>query len=323
MNKLSVMVFRRLTADVEERLKREFNVIALSAEGNRSKSRILELTARCDALCPSVVDKIDGEMIREAGGHLRIIANFGVGYDNIDLQAARNAGVIVTNTPGVLTEATADIAMTLILMAARRAGEGERLIRNGCWTGWEPDQLLGHDVTGKTLGLVGFGRIGEAVARRAYHGFRMNIAIYNRSAVNAQRLSELNAVQYATLQELLSNSDFISLHCPSTPDTHNLINQSAFRLMKRTAILINTARGDIVDEQALVEALNNKVIAAAGLDVYAREPGITKELPAMENVVLLPHLGSATYETRSAMGMRMIDNLMDYFAGREPRDRVI
>ena len=317
------MVFRRFTADVEARLKREFNVIALSAEGNRSKSHILGLIPLCDALCPSVVDKIDGEMIRAAGGRLKIIANFGVGHDNIDLEAARNAGVIVTNTPGVLTEATADIAMMLILMTARRAGEGERLIRNGCWTGWEPDQLLGRDVTGKTLGLVGFGRIGEAVARRAYHGFRMNIAIYTRSTVTAQLLSKLNAVQYDTLQELLANSDFISLHCPSTPDTRDLINGDAFSLMKRSAILINTARGDIVDERALVEALNNGLIAAAGLDVYAGEPRIDKALLERENVVLLPHLGSATAETRSAMGMCMIDNLVDWFAGREPRNRVV
>ena len=323
MNKPSVLVFRGFTADVEERLKREFDIILLSEETNLSKPRILELIPGCDAVCPSVVDRIDKEMIDVAGGRLKIITNFGVGYDNIDLEAARNAGVIVTNTPGVLTEATADIAMMLILMSARRAGEGERMIRNRSWSGWEPDQLLGYDITGKTLGLVGFGRIAEAVARRAYHGFRMKIAVYNRSAVTAQRLSEFNAVQYDSLAELLRNSDVISLHCPSTPDTRDLINQDAFRMMKRTAILINTARGDIVDEQALVEALNNRVIAGVGLDVYAEEPRISTALLDMENVVLLPHLGSATVETRSAMGMRMIDNLVDYFAGREPRDRVV
>ena len=322
MNKPSVLLLRQFPAEVEERLDRDFSPVRLTIEAERTREHILEVLPRCDAVCPSVVDRIDGEMIRHAGSRLRIISNFGVGYDNIDVEAARAAGVMVTNTPDVLTETTADIALMLILMAARRAGEGERLCRRGDWHGWEPAQLLGVDVTGKTLGLVGFGRIGQAVASRAYNGFRMNIAVYSRSRVAPEVLAQYSAMQLDTLPELLSRSDFVSLHCPSTPDTRGLIDAGAFSAMKRTAILINTARGDIIDEPALAEALRNGMIAAAGLDVYAREPLIDEGLLALENVVLLPHLGSATRETRTAMGMRMIDNLGDYFAGREPRDRV-
>jgi len=322
MIKSSVLVLRKFTTKVEERLARDFSVIELIREQERTRPRILELLPQCDALCPSVVDRIDGEMIRQAGNRLRIISNFGVGYDNIDIAAARDTGIVVTNTPDVLTEATADIAIMLILMTARRAGEGERISRAGTWQGWEPNQLLGQDVTGKTLGLVGFGRIAQAVASRAHNGFRMNIVVYNRSRLDPDSLAKFSASQFDTLQELLASSDFISLHCPSTTQTRNLIDQSALRAMKASAILINTARGNIVDEQALVQALKHKTIAAAGLDVYAGEPMINKELLTMENVVLLPHLGSATIETRSAMGMRMIDNLADYFSGREPRDRV-
>lgn len=322
MNKPSVLALRKFTTIVEERLERDFSIIDLTSEGERTRPRILELLPQCDAVCPSVVDKIDGEMIRKAGSRLQIISNFGVGFDNIDIEAARDAGIVVTNTPDVLTEATADVAMMLILMTARRAGEGERICREGTWHGWEPNQLLGHEVTGKTLGLVGFGRIAHAVASRAHNGFRMKIVVYNRNRLDPDRLVKFSAMQLDTLRELLANSDFISLHCPSTTQTRNLIDQNALRMMKRSAILINTARGNIVDEQALVQALKHKTIAAAGLDVYAEEPKINKALLAMENVVLLPHLGSATIETRSAMGMRMIDNLADYFSGREPQDRV-
>lgn len=315
-------MLRSFTAYVEERLAREFSVIKLATEPERTRSRLLEVLPQCDAVCPSVVDRIDGEMIRKAGKRLKIISNFGVGYDNIDMEAAHRAGILVTNTPDVLTEATADVALMLILMTARRAGEGERMCREGGWRGWEPNQLLGLDVTGKTLGLIGFGRIAQAVASRAYNGFRMNIVVYNRSRLDPDTLVKYAALQVDSMQELLAASDFVSLHCPSTPETRNLINQSALRAMKRSAILINTARGNIIDEQALVDALKGRMIAGAGLDVYANEPKINKELLTMENVVLLPHLGSATVETRSAMGMRMIDNLADYFSGREPRDRV-
>jgi len=207
-------------------------------------------------------------------------------------------------------------------MVARRAGEGERLCRSGQWKGWEPLQLLGRDVSGKTLGLVGFGRIAQAVARRACHGFGMKILVHNRSRVDPEILDRCAARQCSELNELLENSDFVSLHCPSTPATRHLMNAEALRKLGPSAALINTARGNIVDEAALVQALQKGELAAAGLDVYEREPVIHAGLFELENVVLLPHLGSATQETRSAMGQRMTDNLVEFFAGRPPRDRV-
>jgi glyoxylate reductase len=253
---------------------------------------------------------------------LRIVANFGVGYDNVDVSKARDLGIVVTNTPDVLTESTADLAMTLLLMAARRAGEGERLCRGGRWTGWDPLQLLGHDVSGKTLGLIGFGKIAQAVARRAHHGFGMQILVHTRSTVDRAILERYSARQCRKLDELLGASDFVSLHCPSTPATHHLIDAVALGKMRPSAVLVNTARGDIVDEGVLAEALAQGALGGAGLDVYEQEPRIDPRLQDLDNVVMLPHLGSATCATRSAMGHRMIDNLVEFFAGREPRDRV-
>lgn len=318
----TVLVTRKLTEDVEERLRSEFDV--LSGEGGAALTAD-EIAARigdADAVCPTVADRIDGRLLARAAGRLRLVANFGVGYNNVDIAVARELGILVTNTPDVLTESTADLAMTLLLMAARRAGEGERLCRAGRWTGWEPRQLLGREVSGKTLGLVGFGRIARAVARRAHDGFGMPILIYNRSRVDDVSLGRYGARQ-CELRELLGASDFVSLHCPSMPETRHLIDGAALHEMRRTAILINTARGDIVNESALAKALADGTIAGAGLDVYEREPTIDPGLLVLQNVVLLPHLGSATQETRSAMGHRMIDNLVDFFAGREPRDRVV
>lgn len=321
-NKPTILVTRRLTADVEDRLESEFDVLRV---GDQAANRAVEIEAQIglvDAICPTVADLIDRKLLQGAGSRLRIIANFGVGYNNVDVATARDLGIIVTNTPDVLTESTADLAMTLILMAARRAGEGERLCRSGRWSGWEPLQLLGQDVSGKTLGIVGFGRIARAVARRAYAGFSMRILIYTRSKVDVALLERYDARQCDDFEELLAASDFVSLHCPSTPDTRHLMDQGALKKMRQTAILINTARGDIVDEAALAEALTNGAIGAAGLDVYEQEPAIDPRLLKLDNVVLLPHLGSATKETRSAMGHRMIDNLVDFFAGRVPHDRV-
>ena len=322
-SKPAILLTRRLTADVEERLRSEFDVLLV---GNQTVNRADDIEAHIgsvDALCPTVADRIDGKLLRDAGSRLQIVANFGVGYNNVDVATAQNLGITVTNTPDVLTESTADLAMTLILMTARRAGEGERLCRSGRWNGWEPLQLLGQEVSGKTLGLVGFGRIAQAVARRACDGFSMRILIYTRSRVDRAVLERYDARQCDELEELLAASDFVSLHCPSTPDTHHLLDRGALNTMRQAAILINTARGDIVDEAALGEALTTGAIGAAGVDVYEREPAIDPRLLNLDNVVLLPHLGSATKETRSAMGHRMIDNLVEFFAGREPRDRVV
>jgi lactate dehydrogenase-like 2-hydroxyacid dehydrogenase len=318
-----VIQTRSLTADVEARLRREFQVLRCSQGGDVHDGDLAALVQQADAICPTVADRISEVLLRQAGPRLRMIANFGVGYDNIDQATARELGIVVTNTPDVLTEATADLAMTLLLMVARRAGEGERLVRRKAWTGWQPLQLLGHEVSGKTLGLVGFGRIAQAVARRARAGFGMNILVHTRSPVDPAVLREFNARQCSELDELLAASDFVSLHCPSTPATRHLINAKALRVMGPDSALINTARGNVVDEAALAEALKSGVLGAAGLDVYEKEPAIEAGLLDLENVVLLPHLGSATQETRSAMGNRMVDNLVEFFAGRPPRDRVV
>lgn len=317
----TVVQTRFLTEDVELRLQSEFNVLRC-ADAAQREAALAALISHADAICATVADRIGAAQLQQAGSRLRIIANFGVGYDNIDIAQAHERGIVVTNTPDVLTESTADLAMTLLQMVARRAGEGERFCRSGRWKGWEPLQLLGRDISGKTLGLVGFGRIAQAVARRAHHGFGMQILLHTRSNVEPVLLDQYAARQCADLGELLEASDFVSLHCPSTAETRHLMNTDALRLLGPNSVLINTARGNIVDEAALVQALKSGALGAAGLDVYEREPAINAGLLDLENVVLLPHLGSATRETRSAMGHRMIDNLVEFFAGRKPLDRV-
>jgi lactate dehydrogenase-like 2-hydroxyacid dehydrogenase len=276
---------------------------------------------RADALLCTVTDRVSGRLIAVPDRRVRIVANFGVGTDNIDLDAARVEGVVVTNTPGVLTEDTADLAITLLLMTARRAGEGERQLRAGAWTGWRPTHLLGTRVHGKTLGIVGFGRIGQAVARRARQGLGMRVLCHG-PRLSPQEARAAGAEPYETLDAMLPECDFVSLHCPRTPETRHLMDARRLSLMRRSAILVNTARGDVVDEGALIEALRRGTIAAAGLDVYEHEPTVPPELLGLENVVLLPHQGSATVETRTAMGHRAVDNLVAFFAGSEPPDRV-
>jgi lactate dehydrogenase-like 2-hydroxyacid dehydrogenase len=228
----------------------------------------------------------------------------------------------VTNTPDVLSECTADIAMTLMLMVARRAGEGERELREGRWTGWRPTHLIGTKVSGATLGIIGFGRIGQAMAQRAHFGFGMKIVVQNRSAIAPEVLARYNATQAASIEDLLPQCDFVSLHCPGGAANRHLINARRLDLMRPGAFLINTARGEVVDEHALAQALWFGTIAGAGLDVFEREPRIPDELLGADNLVLLPHLGSATRETREAMGFRVLQNLTDFFDGRQPRDRV-
>jgi lactate dehydrogenase-like 2-hydroxyacid dehydrogenase len=318
----AVLLVRHLTEDVEQRLHNAFEVLYCEEATPPRAEQLAARVAAVDAICPTVADRIDGPLLESSGGRVRIVANFGVGYDNVDIAAARRLGVAVTNTPDVLTEATADLAVMLMLMVARRAGEGERLCRNGGWTGWGPTQMLGRDLSGKTLGLVGFGRIAQAVARRARLGFDMQILVHSRSPVDSALLARWQARQCRDLPTLLADCDFVSLHCPSTPQTRHLLDAQALRRMRASAYLINTARGSIVDEVALAEALEQGVISGAGLDVFENEPRIEPRLLALQNVVLLPHLGSATRETRAAMGHRMVDNLVAFFAGREPRDRV-
>ncbi|MEM9343629.1 MAG: D-glycerate dehydrogenase, partial [Pseudomonadota bacterium] len=267
-------------------------------------------------------DKIGADALDVPKAQTKIFANYGVGYTHIDVESAKTRGIAITNTPDVLSECTADIAMTLMLMVARRAGDGERELRSGNWTGWRPTHLIGTKVSGKTLGIIGFGRIGQEMARRAHFGFGMPIKVYNRSTVKPEILAQFNATQVDSIDELLPQCDFVSLHCPGGAANAGMINSRRLDLMKDDAFLINTARGEVVDEAALAQALMFDTIGGAGLDVFEREPAINPMLAQCDNLVMLPHLGSATKEARQAMGFRVLDNLDDFFQGKTPRDRV-
>jgi len=322
MTKPRVIVTRRWPEEVENKLRDLFDVRLNQDDIPMSVDELKEAMRSADALCPTVTDAITEEVLSVAGSSVKIVSNYGVGYNNIDTKAARSANLVVTNTPEVLTDCTADLAMTLMLMAARRAGEGERHVRSNSWTGWRPTHMTGHKVTGKVLGLVGFGRIAQAMARKAHFGFGMQIQFIDPYPPSDDVIHSFGARQCDSLQDLLETSDFVAIHCPGIPENRHLISHDQLAAMKSSAILINTARGDIVSEAALVQALKTQQIAAAGLDVFEYEPKVSEELTEMDNVVLLPHLGSATLETRVAMGMRVIDNLQQYFAGKEPQDRV-
>jgi lactate dehydrogenase-like 2-hydroxyacid dehydrogenase len=319
----SVVVTRRLPGVVEEELIRDFDARLNRDDRPLGPTGLQDALRSADAVLCTVTDRITADVLSVEPLRARMLANFGVGYNHIDTNAAKSRGLAVSNTPDVLTEATADVAMTLLLMVSRRAGEGERHVRTGAWTGWRPTHMLGTQVSGKTLGLVGMGRIARAVARRAHHGFGMRIIFHDPYPPSAPEAAALGAEPRERLEEVLEESDFVSLHCPATPDTRHLMNRERLARMRRSAFLINTARGDIVDETALVEALADGTIAGAGLDVYEREPEVSPELLAMENVVLLPHLGSATQETRVAMGQRAVENLRLFFTGAPLRDPVV
>jgi lactate dehydrogenase-like 2-hydroxyacid dehydrogenase len=317
-----VVVTRCLPEPVESMLRERFDARLSRDDRPPSAAELAEAVRSADALLPTVTDRLTAEVLAVTPRRARILANFGVGYNHIDVAAAKTHGIVVTNTPDVLTDDTADTAMTLLLTVARRVGEGERHVRAGAWAGWRPTHMLGTKVTGKTLGVVGMGRIGRAVARRAHHGFGMRILFHEPLPVPEAEIAALDAKRCDSLDEVLRESDFVTLHCPALPETRHLINAERLARMKPTAFLINTARGDIVDEAALVEALRAGTIAGAGLDVYEREPQVTSTLCEIENVVLLPHLGSATRETRIAMGERALENLAAFFRGEAPRDRV-
>jgi lactate dehydrogenase-like 2-hydroxyacid dehydrogenase len=317
-----VVVTRRLPALVEEQLAAEFDARLNPDDHALSAAELTAALRSADALLPTVTDRLTAAVLAAEPLRARILANYGVGFNHIDTAAAKARGLVVTNTPDVLTDDTADDAVLLMLMVARRAGEGERQVRAGAWTGWRPTHLLGTRVSGKTLGLIGLGRIGRAVAHRARHGFGMRVIFHDPAPPPAAVVAELGAEPRASVDDVLREADFVSIHSPATPDTHHLIDARRLALMKPGAFLINTARGDIVDEAALVAALKGGTIAGAALDVYEREPEVTRDLLAMERVVLLPHLGSATSETRVAMGRRALENLRAFFAGLPPRDRV-
>ena len=318
----SVVVTRRLPEAVERELMRDFEARLNPEDRPLGAEGLVEAMRSADAVLTTVTDKVTAEVLSAEPRRARIVANFGVGFNNIDVEAAKARGVAVSNTPDVLTDATADLAITLLLMVARRTGEGERHLRGGHWTGWRPTHMMATHVTGKTLGLVGMGRIARAVAKRAHHGFGMKVIYHDPFPPPADVAAALGAEPRAELDEVLREADFVSLHCPATPETRHLMNRERLALMRPDAFLVNTARGDVVDEGALVEALQQKKIAGAGLDVFEREPEVTRALLSMENVVLLPHLGSATTETRVAMGLRALENLRLFFGGKPLRDRV-
>ena len=322
MPRPSLLITRRLPASVLERLRATYEVTVNPDDRSLGREGLLAALRAYDALSPTITDKLDAEVLQSPGLKTRILANFGVGIEHIDLDAAKRANIVVTNTPDALTDATAELTILLILMVSRRAGEAERAVRAGKWKGWGPTQLLGNDVKGKTLGLVGFGRIAKEAARRARAALGMRIAYYSRNRANAEEELALGAEYHSSLDSLLAHSDVVSLHCPGGAATYHLLNAQAIARMKPTAILINTARGSVVDEEALATALAQRQIAAAGLDVYEHEPTVPTSLVELENVVLLPHLGSATLETRTAMGMQMADNLDSFFSGKAPPNRV-
>jgi lactate dehydrogenase-like 2-hydroxyacid dehydrogenase len=316
-----IVVTRRWPVPVEQELVRRFPDVQLNSDdvplGRDGLRAALE---RADVVLPTVSDRLPAELF-DGELRTRFLGNFGVGYDHIDIEAAAKARIVVTNTPRVLTDTTADTAMTLLLMVARRAGEGEREVRAGRWTGWRPTHMMGADVTGKTLGILGMGRIGVAVARRGHFGFGMPVVFYDPVDFEPDH-GIRDARRVGTIEEVLEVADFVSLHMPGGSDNIHLIDAAALARMKPSAFLVNSARGDVIDQKALIEALRSGTIAGAGLDVYEAEPDVPAELIELDNAVLLPHLGSATLETRTAMGMLVLDNLQDFLDGREPSCRV-
>lgn len=317
-DKPKILLTRRYPDAVERRARELFDVRGNPDDDIWPGAGLLDHADGCDGILASSTDRLDAGLIKRLPDRVAIVASFSVGLDHVDLDAAKRRGLVITNTPGVLTDATADIALLLILAAARRAGEGERLVREGNWRSWSPTQLLGTEVTGKRLGIVGMGRIGQAVARRA-RGFGMEIHYFNRRRLDPAE--EAGATFHADLESLLAQSQFLSLHCPATPQTRHLLNRRTLAALPDGAIVVNTARGSIVDDAALIDALRSGKLAAAGLDVFDNEPDIHPAYRELDNAFLLPHLGSASVETRNAMGFCALDNLSAFFDGRPPPNR--
>ncbi|MBU2981791.1 D-glycerate dehydrogenase [Lentibacter algarum] len=310
-----ILISRPLPAAVMERADAQYDITLRDTAKPMTAAEMRSSLVLYDGMIPTLGDMFSADIFAEFGRpKCKILANFGVGVNHIDIEAARAHGVKVSNTPGAVTDATADIGMTLLLMSARRAAEGERLVRSGKWEGWNPTQMLGSHVSGKVIGIIGMGRIGQAIARRAHFGFGMDVRFFNRS----QKALDFPATQVDSLQELASSVDFLVTATPGGADTAQLINASVFTAMRPSAHFINISRGEVVDEAALVLALQNRDIAGAGLDVYENEPKLTAGLAELDNVTLLPHLGTNTEEVRTAMGMMTLDNLEAFFAGKTP-----
>ena len=317
-----VIVTRRLPDAIETRMMELFDARLNLEDSPMSQTGLIAAIKEADVLVPTVTDHIDAAVLSHAGENLRLIASFGTGVDHIDLKTARQRGITVTNTPGVLTEDTADMAMALILAAPRRLTEGERLVRAGKWTGWSPTSMLGHRITGKRLGIIGMGRIGQAVAHRA-RGFGLSIHYHNRRRVHPDIEEELEATYWESLDQMLARMDIISIHCPHTPATFHLLSARRLKLLQPQAYVVNTSRGAALDENALARMLENKEIAGAALDVFEQEPAINPRMLKLDNVVLLPHMSSATIEGRIAMGEKVIINIKTFVDGHAPPDRVI
>jgi glyoxylate reductase len=320
--KPKVIVTRKLPGPVETRMRELFDAELNETDEPMSRAQLADAISRADVLAPTITDKIDAVLLEKAGPQLKLIANFGVGVDHIDVVAANAKGVTVTNTPGVLTEDTADLTMALIMAVARRIVEGANVAQAGDYHGWTPTWMMGRRITGKRLGIIGMGRIGQAVARRA-RAFGLQIHYHNRKPVSSRIAEELEATYWESLDQMLARMDIVSVHSPHTPATYHLLSARRLKLLQPTAILINTARGEIIDETALAELLRAGAIGGAGLDVFEFEPKINPKLLGLPNAVLLPHLGSATIEGRIDMGEKVIINIRTWMDGHKPPDRVI
>jgi len=318
-----LLLTRHVPQAAEDRLAATYELTINPNDRPMTVEEWLQAMPLYDAICPNPSDRIDAAALATPGSRVRILANYGAGVEHIDLAAAKAGGIVVTNTPGAVTEPTADLAIMLMLMASRRASEGERQLRAGQWTGWRPRHLVGQSLSGKLLGLVGFGRIAQATAQRAKAAFGMRLGYSSRNRAALEIEAEFGVTYFPTLNDLALEADVLSLHTPGGPQTRHLINAERLALMKPTAIIVNTSRGSVIDEEALAAALAGGQIAAAGLDVFEREPVVNPALLALENAVLLPHLGSATIEARTRMGMQAADNLDAFFSGAEPPDRVV
>ena len=314
-----VLVTRKLPPKVEDRLRHDYEARLNPDDRLYSKDELIAQAQGAQAILPCHTEHFSADVFQQLPAEVKIIANFSVGFDHVDVEAARKKGVVVTNTPDVLSDATAELTMMLMIGAARRASEGEKLVREGRWKDWSPAFMVGTQVTGKRLGILGMGRVGQVVAKRA-RGFDMKIHYHDVRRLPPEL--EASAIFHETAEDLLPHCDFLSIHCNVTPATRGLMNARRFSLLPDGAIFVNAARGAIVDDEALIEALKSGKLRAAGIDAYNNEPKVDQRLVALPNTFLMPHIGSATAETRDAMGFRALDNLDAYFAGREPRDRV-
>ena len=317
-----VVVTRKLPDVIETRMRELFDARLVIDDHPMSRTDLVAALGTADVLVPTVTDRLDAALLAESGPQLKLIANYGTGVDNIDVEAAHERGITVTNTPGVLTEDTADMTMSLILAVSRRLVEGERLARSGEWQGWTPTAMLGRRIWNKRIGIVGMGRIGTALARRA-RGFGLAVHYHNRTRVHGSLEQELEATYWDSLDQMLARMDIISINCPHTPATYHLLSARRLKLLQRHAIIVNTSRGEVIDEAALTRMLRAQEIAGAGLDVFEHEPAINPKLRDLSNVVLLPHMGSATIEGRIDMGEKVIVNIKTFVDGHRPPDRVL